>query len=559
MLRGRTVALLRRFRAEALLPTGAALLVMGCTGGSPAAPASPGVPVGVAPVPTLTAPIRRLRRLSNREYDNVVRDLFGDRSSRAANFVVDVYQNGYDNGSAGLAVQSDQVVGYQGAAEALAANAVQNNIGQVLGGCDPAASGDQACLEGVLSSFAPRAFRRSLTATESGRLRDVFQAELQSGGDFGRGIQTVLEVILQSPEFLYREELGPLDVKGASQSEIRLTDLEVASELSFLLTGSIPDAELWAAAQEGRLTTVYDYEREAARLLASQGAKDTFRAFLHEWLATDRLPTLSKDAQFYPSFNASMAASMAAELDLLFDGVLWSGTGSLRELFTTHQSFADPTLAQLYGVPVVDSGLLPVALDARVRQGILTRAGFLAVHSATDSSGPIERGVFLLRSIMCSPPPRPPANVPPAPPAGDPSVQNLTTRQRFEQHVSNPLCASCHTRIDGVGFGFEEFDGIGAYREVDNGQPVDSSGAVVGTGEIDGDFQGAAELAVKLSGSRVLANCYARQAYRYAMGAVEGPQDDLGWLTAASSADANMTAVLLAIVDSEVFVTRTFE
>jgi hypothetical protein len=536
---------------------GAVLLGMGCAEGSPAAPPSHGAPVPV--VAAATAPIRRLRRLSNREYDNVVRDLLGDSSSPATKFVIDVYQNGYDNGSAGLAVQSDQIVDYQGAAEALAATAVQNNIGQVLGGCDPAASGDQACLEALLSSFAPRAFRRPLTATESGRLRDVFQSELQGGGDFGRGIQTVLEVILQSPEFLYREELGPLDVKSASPSEVRLTDLEVASELSFLLTGSIPDDELRAAAQEGRLTTVQDYEREAARLLASHGAKDALRAFLHEWLATDRLATLSKDAQFYPSFNAAMAASMAAELDQFFDGVLWTGTGSLREFFTTNQSFADPTLDPLYGVPVVDAGLLPVTLDARVRPGILTRAGFLAVHAATDSSGPIERGVFLLRSIMCSPPPPPPANVPPAPPAGDPSVQNLTTRERFEEHVSNPFCASCHSRIDGVGFGFEEFDGIGAYREMDNGQPVDASGAVVGTGEIDGEFVGAAELAVKLSGSRVLSNCYARQAYRYAMGAVEGSQDDLGWLTAASSPDANMTAVLLAIMDNKVFVTRTFE
>jgi hypothetical protein len=145
------------------------------------------------------------------------------------------------------------------------------------------------------------------------------------------------------------------------------------------------------------------------------------------------------------------------------------------------------------------------------------------------------------------------------PPANDPSVQTLTTRQRFEQHVSNPECASCHTRIDGIGFGFEQFDGIGAYRWMDNGQWVDDRGTVIGTGEIDGDFRGAAELVNRLSGSRLLAACFARQAYRYAMGQVESAQDDLSWLTDASSTDAKMTAILLAIVESPIFVTRTFE
>ncbi len=535
-------------------------MATGCNGGM--APEPPSRRFVTAPAIAVTAmrgaPIRRLRRLSNREYDNVVRDLLGDGSHPADGFVVDVYQNGYDNGSAGLTVQSDQVADYQSAAEALAASAVQNNLDSVLGGCDPSAKGPQDCLEAMLSSFAPRAYGRPLTSTESQRLRDVFQAESQASG-FARGVQTVLEVILQSPQFLYRSELGSADAQVEAGSPVPLTDHEIASELSFLLTGSIPDAELSTAVQEGRFATVADYRREAARLLASQGAKDTLRAFLHEWLATDRLASLSKDVTMYPSFGPSMAASMTSELDQFFDQILWAGTASLRELFTSNQSFVDAALGRLYGTPVTAAGFSPVTLDAQLRHGVLTRAGFLAAHAAMDSSGPIGRGVFLLQSVMCSPPPPPPQNIPPAPPPSDPSVQQLTTRQRFEQHVSNPRCASCHTEIDGVGFGFEEFDGIGAYRDSDNGQPVDSSGTVVGTGEIDGDFHGAAELIDRLSGSRVLADCYARQAYRFAMGQVEEPGDDLPWLTTASSADANMTAALLAIVASPGFATRTFE
>jgi hypothetical protein len=537
----------------------AVALALGCGGGTPAAPPSERVFVTPSSGTAVQIdPVRRLRRLSSREYNAVVRDLLGDGSQPASRFIGDVYPNGYDNGSAGLVVQSDQVVDYESAAEALAAAAVQGEMAQLVGGCDPAASGDPACLEALLASFAPRAYRRPLSATEKQRLRDVFQADDQSSG-FARGIQTVLEVILQSPQFLYREELGPPGAAGATGSPVHLTDDEVASEISFLLTGSIPDAELLAAVGQGRLRSPQDYQREATRLLATPGARDAMRAFLHEWFATDRLATLSKDAVLYPTFGPPMAASMASELDRFFDDVLWQSPASLRELFTSSRSFADPTLGSLYGVAVAGPGFQPVALDAALRQGVLTRAGFLAVHSDTDSSGPIERGVFLLRSIMCSPPPPRPASVPPAPPAGDPSVQGLTTRQRFDQHVSNAFCAGCHARIDGVGFGFEEFDAIGAYRVLENGQSVDSSGTLIGTGEIDGDFAGVAGLTARLSGSRLLADCYARQAYRYAMGQIEPPADDLRWLTSASSADADMTAVLFAIVASPVFVTRAFE
>jgi hypothetical protein len=141
----------------------------------------------------------------------------------------------------------------------------------------------------------------------------------------------------------------------------------------------------------------------------------------------------------------------------------------------------------------------------------------------------------------------------------DPSVQTLTTRQRFDRHVSDATCAGCHQEIDGIGFGFEEFDGVGAFRSEENGQRVDASGEIVGTGEIDGPFDGAAELANRLAGSRALAECYARQAYRFAMGQVEDPRADLAWLLDAAGADGKMTDVLLAIVNRPEFVDRRFE
>lgn len=537
------------------LGLGALLLWVGCTGET----SEPAPPERITPPPSpLTPAIRRLRRLSSREYNNVVRDLLGDTSRPAARFIRDAYQNGYDNGSAALAVQSDQVIDYEAAAQTLAQSAVQSRLAELVGGCDPGQTGYLGCAQVLLDSFGARAFRRPLSAAERQRLLAAFAAELDAGGDFPRAIQTVLEVILQSPQFLYREELGPPDATPGS-APVRLTSYEIASQLSFLLTGSLPDPELWTAVQTGRLETVDDYRREAARLLGTPQARATLRAFLHEWLATDRTAFLSKDASFYPSFSQALAGSMGEELDRFYDHVLWSGSGSLRELFTSNKSFIDDRLAQLYGVPAGGPGFQPVELDPALRKGVLGRAGFLAVHAATDSSGPISRGVFVLQALLCLPPPQPPANVPPALPADDPGAKNLTTRKRFEQHVKSPACAACHTQIDGVGFGLEQFDGIGAYRVMDNGQPVDSRGTLVGTGEIDGDYTGAAELAGRIAKSRSLADCYVRNAYRFAMGQIEPPGEDLGALSGTFNSDARLTQVLLALIADPVFASRSFE
>lgn len=533
------------------------LLALGCVdGGDPAAPPS-SPPFRVPLPPVAPSPTRDLRRLSTREYDAVVRDLLGDTSQPATRFLVDVYPNGYDNGATALAVQSDQAEDYESAAETLAANAVQNSWNLLVGSCDPAASGASTCLEAFLGDFAARAFRRALTDTEKQRLRDAYA--IDGPPSFEEGIQTVLEVILQSPQFLYREELGPMGAQATSGYEVRLTDAEVASELSFMLTGSIPDDTLRTAVQNGAFHTTSDYGREATRLLSTPAARDAMRTFLHEWMGTNLITGLSKDANAYPSFDSTMAASMTTELDQFYDDVVWNGAGSLRSLFTSSRSFADPTLGALYGVSVPGPDFQPVALDPGSRAGVLTRAGFLAVHSATDNSNPIARGVFLLGSIMCMPPQPPPANVPAVPPATDPSVQGLTTRQRYDQHVTSSFCASCHNQIDGIGFGFEEFDGIGAYRTTDNGQPVDDTGTIVGTGEIDGNYQGAVDLTQRLAGSRLLSACFARQAYRYAMGQVESPREDLGFLTDATGADARLTDAWIAIATSHIFATRTFE
>jgi len=512
---------------------------------------------------------RRVRRLSNHEYDNVVRDLLGDTTRPSHQFdISDASPNGYDNGSDGLAVQSDQVIDYQVAAESLASTAVADRLPAMLNGCDPTAAGEDACRDAFLAHLPPRAFRRPLTDSELDRLRKVY-AEGASEGGLAQGVQLVIEVLLQSPQFLYREELGAPGAVPDSARRVALTPYEVASELSFLITGTMPDEDLFEAARSGRLQGPDDYRREAMRLLATPAATESTRRFLHQWLGTDRLEHVTKDQGVYPAFQAdrarslpTAAASMATELDRDFEALMTSGSGSLRELFTSNQSYVDARLAALYGVSApTTGGFGPVALDASVRRGILTRLGYLTVHADQDSSGPIARGVFLMSNLVCLTVPLRPATVPSPPSAGHAVDSGQTTRQRFTEHLSNDVCRGCHKIIDGFGFGFESYDGIGVYRTTENGTPVDSAGTIIGAGDADGPFAGVVELEDRLLRSARLTDCFVRQTYRFAMGRIETAAPDeaaaLAALAAGFSPDTRLSDPLLSLVVAPAFTWRT--
>ncbi len=499
---------------------------------------------------------RSLRRLSRREYNNVVRDLLGDTTQPANQFGQEVYTNGFDNGADSLTVQGADVLALQAAAESLAATAVAAHPELLIGTCKPQQN-ETACVTAFLSTFVPRAYRRPPTATESQRLQTVYAAGAANGG-FQAGLQLMLEAVLQSPAFLYREELGQPD-PSLPPGVVRLTDYEVASELSFLLTGSIPDAELTTAVQNGTLKSADDFRRETARLLASDAAKPALRSFLHEWMGTDQVSQVNKDSTVYPQFTAALATSMAGELDRFYDQVLWNGTGSLHEFLSSAQTQVDSNLATLvYNIAPPSSGFQPVNLDPRLRQGVMTRAGFLSAHSDVDSSGPVPRGVFVLLSMLCVPPISPPPNIPAPPPASQAAAQHQTTRQRFENHLTAPFCASCHSIIDGVGFGFEQFDGMGVYRTTENGSPVDTSGNLQGT-DVDGPFVGVSQLEQKLAGSQEVLGCFIKQAYRYAMGREESAtaQGALASMRSGFTADSHMTDPLSALLGTNAFVLRT--
>jgi hypothetical protein len=480
----------------------------------------------------------RVRRLSVREYVRTVQALTGVSLS-PDRFLADSLDTEFDSGPASLSVQPEQAGTYEQLAWEIAGQIPRKRL---IGNCNPIED-PGICRQQFYAGFVTYALRRPLADDERARYDTLFDLAMD-GGSFSDGLEAVTAAVLESPSFLYRAETGT-----------QLDPYQHAAALSYALTGLPPDAELLGAAAQGPL----DLHAQAKRLLATDAARDQMGHFLDEWMGTVWLGVTNKDPGFYPSYPRG---PMIDELDQFYKYIMIDSPGrSLDELLGSTVSFVDPTLAALYGVDVDVNVLLPnqmgpmqVELDPDSRRGIFTRAGFLTVHSGYDSSNPIARGVFIRTAILCAPPPAPPPNIPRAP--SDPPTMH-TTRARYHSHDEIPFCQSCHAAIDGVGFGFEQFDGIGQLRIEENGEPVDTSGNLIGT-DVDGPFLGASELADKLRGSRQVAECLARQLFRYTTGAAERPEDEPFIKRFAAELDARtpLTDAAVALIASQPFQRR---
>jgi hypothetical protein len=486
--------------------------------------------------PASPEPPSRLRRLSAREIGNVYADLVGERATDGS-LPEETYDTGFDNGPRTLTMQTDEAAALERTASAMAQAAVARHRERLVRDCSP----DRACVAALLDGFAARAFRRTLSAAERARFTALFDAA-SSEGDSSLALEITTTAILESGPLLYREELGGKD-------GTRLTPDETAGALAFFLTGTMADDTLVAAAREGRLASGDDRRREGARLLATPAARDDLRAFVFSWLGVDGVATLAKDPAVYPAYGPALGAAMQRELAHDVDTALFSGDGSLAQLFgASTTSVDDDTLAALYSA----SKGADVALDPTARRGVLTRAGFLAAHAGADSSNPVARGVFVRSALLCAPPPAPPPNIP----RNVAHDSGKTTRERFDDHVRAPMCQTCHDAIDGVGFGFEEFDGIGRLRTEENGVPIDDSGWLKGT-DADGTFAGASALEDRLLASGDFSACVARQIFRFAMGRAETAADQRAIdALSVGLARRRFTDALLDFAASDAFVAR---
>jgi hypothetical protein len=383
----------------------------------------------------------------------------------------------------------------------------------------PADSNEEACTTAILFDVASRAFRRPLTAEDRADLL-AFWRDIRKVADPQTGHRLFLQGIFAAPSFLYRTELGEPG-RGADKV-VRLTQYEVASALSYAVTAGPPDAELLAAAEAGELKTADQREAHARRLLATPAAQKRLYHFVTEWLGITGLANLNKNNQVFRDFSAAFKDSSRGETKAFIEHVLANEGGSVQELLSANYTFADGRMSRFYGTTLTPNGAIGRVPLPPERAGILTHASVLATYALFDSSSPIRRGKFVLTRLLCQEVPAPPPNIVIIPPA---VATTTTTRARFAAHTDNPACAGCHRNLDPIGFGMENFDGLGKLRTHENDIPIDANGAVP-TAAGSFSFVGGGDLARHLASSEDVANCVPLQIFRYAMGREETSVDE---------------------------------
>lgn len=471
----------------------------------------------------ILAPQRRLTRF---EYNNTVRDLLGTSLTPADQFPPDEIAGGFNNNATVLTVSALHAEKYLLAAEALATEAVAGDLSKLVP-CDAAAvegqvAQEEACARQFVQDFGRRAYRRPLETSEVDRLMRAYAAG-RTDGSFREGIEVVIRAALQSSKFLFRLELRH-DI-DASSSRVRLDPYEMASRLSYLVWASGPDDELLDAAEAGLLDTREQLAERTRQMLEHPRARRAITEFYKQWLNLGKLETIVKEESKFPGYDDELVAGIRAETPAFVEHVLWSGDHKLSSLLTLPVGFATEPVAELYGVTVPPGSTTPqlVELPPDQRAGVLTQPAFLAVHAHPDQTSPVLRGKAIRAKFMCQDPPPPPDDVDLTPPTGE---EGVTARERFNQHASNARCAGCHQLMDPIGFAFENFDAVGAYRTEEGGQVIDVSGEMVLSDDMDGPFVGVRQLAEKLAGSAQVRECLATQWFRYTAGRFENVDDE---------------------------------
>ena len=335
--------------------------------------------------------------------------------------------------------------------------------------CHPSASlSEEACARSILSRIAHQAYRRPVTDADMAPLMTMF-AEGRKDSDFEHGVEAALEAVLVSPDFLFIRESDP---PGAAPGSLhRLSDVELATRLSLFLWSSIPDEQLLAVAEKNQLSRPEELKKQVARMLADPKAQALTENFAGQWLYLRRLEFQSPDHVIFPGFDTRLRAAMLTETDMFFDAVL-RGNRPVTDFIASDYTFLNQRLAEHYGIPGVrGASFRKVTLDpASHRGGLLGQGSILTVTSYNDRTSVVLRGKWILENLFAAPPPAPPPNVPSLDVV--PNAKNMTVREQMELHRKNPVCASCHTKMDPLGFALENFDAVGAWRQQMLGRPI---------------------------------------------------------------------------------------
>ena len=370
----------------------------------------------------------------------------------------------------------------QPASSATASVAASATASSASGGANAAA--ETACATKILSTLARRAYRRPPT-TDDVRTLLGFYRSARAQGDFDAGIRAGIELILASPDFLFRVAADPAGV--APGTAYALPDLELASRLSFFLWSSIPDDELLDTAIRGKLHEPAVLDRQVRRMLSDKRARTALvKNFFEEWLQTRNVWLLTPDLnQKFPWFDDNLRVAFVKEMELFFDAQLKEDR-SIVDLLTSDRTFLNEQLARHYGISgVYGSHFRPVVLTDENRFGLLGKAAVLSVTSYSTRTAPTIRGKYLLENILSAPPPAPPPNVP-ALTETSKDGKPRSVREMLEVHRQNPVCASCHARMDPLGLSLENFDALGQWRTTDAGTPINASGVLLDGTKVDG-------------------------------------------------------------------------
>jgi mono/diheme cytochrome c family protein len=351
--------------------------------------------------------------------------------------------------------------------------------------CRPANStAEVPCAKQIISTLARRAYRRPLTTEDIDRVMTFFEEGRRAGG-FESGVESALQRILASPQFVFRMERDPANTTSTTY---RVSDVDLASRLSFFLWSSIPDGRLLTLASEGSLSRPAVLEREVRRMLADPKSAALVQNFAGQWLRLRNVKNVLPNSDLFPDFDDNLRQSFRQETELFFESVMREDR-SVVDLLTADYSFVNERLARHYGIPdIYGSRFRRVTISDPARRGLLGQGSILSVTSHAERTSPVLRGKWILENILGLPVPPPPPDVPPLKEKAE-GEKPKTMREQMAEHRANPACATCHKVMDPIGFALENFDAVGSWRTQEAGGPIDASGELADGTKVDGVAQ----------------------------------------------------------------------
>jgi Protein of unknown function (DUF1592)/Protein of unknown function (DUF1588)/Protein of unknown function (DUF1587)/Protein of unknown function (DUF1585)/Protein of unknown function (DUF1595) len=416
--------------------------------------------------------------------------------------------------------------------------------------CKPANGQDELpCARKIISTLLRHAWRRPLTDSDLETPLSFYQKQRNEKGTFDAGIESALQFILASPEFLFRFEGDPRDVPAGAVYQ--LSDVALASRLSFFLWSSTPDDELLRVASEGKLHEHAVLEQQVRRMLIDPRADALIENFAAQWLFLRNLKNFAPDLQIFPDFDDNLRRAMEEETRLFFQSIIREDR-NVMELLTANYTFVNERLARHYGIPnIYGDQFRRVTVDSPERRGLLGQASILTVTSYPNRTSPVQRGKWVLTNLLGIPPTPPPPNVPQLKEAGN--GVPLSLRARMEQHRSDAVCAGCHKVMDPIGFALENFDAVGHWRAAEDGAAIDASGTLYngtkinGAADLEKMLSSHPEVFVGVMTEKLLTYALGRGVQYYDMPAVRGI------VTGAQAHDFRFSALVAGIVESTPF------